>query len=858
MPLVPLVAGIALASVGVQTRAGPADEGPKYEQILLDVLYDRLRVGNSINVLVDTNSRRFIHLKSFANALGFRLNISPARRRAAGFLSDPDDTFWIDGRAARWTHKRQNVKFDRSLCLIHEGELYVEAGVLAQATDIHLLWQFNRSELQVASDRILPVRRQWMQQQALDRNGPADPKQELPSVPTPYSLATFPLLDVRWYTDASFKDRTAESASRLQIEGRGDLLFMDARYRFVSGSGSQSPATLITLGRQDPGGGLLGPLHATQFSFGDVTLAQLPLFARTRSGLGITISNLPVTGALANRASVSGEAPAGSLVEIYRGANLAATVRADAQGRYELPDLRLEAGPNAVRIVTITPDGEVRDERRTLYGNTSGPAVGESQYRITAARVGDSIFPNSLEGISGEQKRFELVGEYRMGLSTSAWFSATAAQIDGRQTFAGFGLNSWIGTDIWRLQGMFSGDRGTALSAGFSRSLRGSNLTVDHTFASRGFGSGLASDIGWDATSISRIRLDGISKQSGRPVAYGMSLDRVDGSNPTTIIRARVGGGDGRTYVSNSTALRLSREPIAGTGLLQVRRSFGQTTGRLDIGYGFGSESTLQNINLSLDRRIAQGYRMRFGLEYDTSNPSRLDSTGTLYRLLGPFELGLNFELDSRGGIRAGLLLAVGLEAEDALRSGPFTRSGSIGTGSVAVRVYLDRDLDGKYSQGDMLLPNVGLRIGGRANAGKSSRYGVSTVDRLTAGQEVAVTLDENTFEDPCWAPATAGILVTPRAGRVTQADLGIIEAAEVEGRAEGLSSSGLTAELVDGAGKVVHTSILDADGGYVFSRVRPGNYTLRLVDSEGLQRASRVVRVGPGATIKDCNLSVG
>ncbi|HWA83510.1 MAG TPA: carboxypeptidase-like regulatory domain-containing protein, partial [Fimbriimonadaceae bacterium] len=123
----------------------------------------------------------------------------------------------------------------------------------------------------------------------------------------------------------------------------------------------------------------------------------------------------------------------------------------------------------------------------------------------------------------------------------------------------------------------------------------------------------------------------------------------------------------------------------------------------------------------------------------------------------------------------------------------------------------------------------------------------------------VSVMLNEDSFEDPTWATAQPGALVIPRPGRIARLDLGVIESAEIEGRAEGVDSGrqALTAELINFEGNVSHTSVLDGDGIYVFSKVRPGDYTLRIVDPSGQSCGKRLVRVAPGAAMKDCDLKL-
>jgi hypothetical protein len=847
---------MAAAQLQTGRLSGPSGEDAGVELILLDVLYNHLRLETALSALQDVHGKRYLPLRQLSNTLGFRLHVDPLKRVAGGFLIDPSDRIAFNGVTGRCIRKRQSILFDPSRCFEREGELYVEADVLGRVAGLHFEWLLNKLELDVTSDATLPVAQQWIRRQILDRDRPADIQMQLPLVRTPYSLWSLPSLDMQWYTDAKLDDKASEATSRLQIQGRGDLFFMSARYRFVSGIGDKPAATMLSLGRDDPHASLLGPLHATQFSFGDLTLPQIPLFARTRNGLGATFSNFPLPGMRSGApAQLDGHAPARSTVELYRGSELLANVRADAQGRYEFTSVPLESGPNDLRVIVITPEGDVQEESRTLYGDGAGPAPGRGQYRFTVADIGGSMFPHGITGISDEQRRIETIGEYQFGLRDGSWLGATASECLGTE-YIGLGYHSWAGGSLWHVQGMASDDGGSAFAAGISRKFGNATVSLEHTLASGHFGGRILPEIGDNIRGLTRLRLDGTSGDRHHPIGYGLSIDRVDGATPATLLRARLNGGDGHTFFSNTIASRISGDPLDMTGYLQVRRQLGGTLVRFDLGYGFGSERLFQDARFSLDRRISGDYRVRYGLEYDATRLGRLETVGALYRVLGPFEVGLGLTVDSRGALKANVLLSVGMEGADALHSIALARPGTVATGSVGVRVYLDRNFNGRFDAGDTVLPNIGLKVGGRPAIVKTGSDGTCFVDRLASNQEVTVAVNEDSFEDPCWASWSEGALVIPRSGRVAHVDLGVIEAAEIEGHIEGSGSAeGLTAQLIDNLGKVVHTSVLYTDGSYVFSHVKPGDYTLRLIDPEGKPCGQRPLRVPSGVAMKDCNV---
>lgn len=862
MPIAGIVAGYLIGAAAHQTQRsnGPLVDDSTVELLLIDVLYNHLRLETALPAVQDSRGHRFLPARQLSNALGFRVHVDPSKRVLSGFLSSPRDRIALNGTTGRCVHKGKTLLFDSLLCFERDGDLYIEDALVQRIADLHFDWRLNRLELDVTSEEPLAITQQWMQRRIPDHALGTSNKLDLPVAQSPYSFWSMPSFDAQWFTDARLKDKVAQSDSRLQIEGHGDLLFMNARYRVVSGSGGEPTTALFTLGRQDPRSGLLGPFHASQFSIGDLNLPQLPLFARSRSGLGATISNFPIAGERSQAPThIDGRAPAGSVVELYRGNELLATVHADPHGIYSFTSVGLEGGPNDLRVVVVSPEGDVHEEQRTVFGDASGPAPGHGQYRITAVQVGESLLANRVPGGSSEQNRREYIGEYQYGLSGGSWLAATVADtaasgLDSR--FFGLGFHSWSGGNLWHLEGLASENGGAGFSAGISRRMAGTTISLEHTFGSRAFGRALIPEFGSDATSITRFRIDGAAGSPKRPISFGLGIDRLNGSDPSTLVRGRISGGDGKTYLSNSMALRVRGGPLDGSGLIQARRQFGSLLGRFEVGYGFGAERMLQSVRTSVDQRISGDYRTRFGFDYEASRSSKFESAAAIYRMVGPLEIGLNLAVDMRGALKANLLLSVGMPGEEAFHSMALARPGASETGGVAARVYLDRNSNGKYDEGDVPLPNVSIRVGGRNAIARSDKFGRCYVDRLASNEETVLTLNEESFEDPSWIAATQGVVLIPRSGRLIHLDLGVIEAAEIEGRAEATEGhSGLVAELVTLTGKVVATSVLDDQLTYVFSRIRPGDYRLRLIDSTTQACGERFLRVAPGAQLKEINV---
>ena len=856
------------ATQGVALISGPTHSTPSNdtsELMLMDVMYQHLRLDTSTPAFQNPDGHRFLPLRQISNALGFRLRVYPARKFAAGFLTAPSDTFEIDGAEGFYKRKGVVTRFDHNLCYEREGELYVESGLLERAAGLHFTWKLTRLEIDVESDIPLTVKQQWIERhQLIVGEQPHLNTDGMGVLKVPYKAWSPPAVNVQAYSATDSSREADQRTSQLALDGVGDFLYMTGHYRLTTDA-DRKPTALFSLGREDLHSNLAGPMHASQFSFGDLSLPPIALLDKSRVGLGATISNYPISGSdTSGGEQIEGHATPNSIIELYRGDLLLSEVLANADGRYAFSNIPLESGRNDLKVVVVGPEGEVREEQRTLYGDAQGPAKGKGRYRATIGQVGKTMLgADSLEGASS-QNRKELIGEVQYGLSPISWISGTLAgtsSSSGNHNFAGLGFHSWGGGMLWHVQSMAASSGGTAVSVGASKKVGNAMVSVERTKAGKGFDPTLLPEIGVDANAVTSVRVDGVTGHKERQVSYGLGVDKLEGANDSTLIRGRVSGKLASMFVSNTTTARLTGGPFDASGLLQFRKSLGNSVGRLELGYGLGTNRPLQTGLASIDHKISANYSMRYGMDYDVTRSQAFGPVGTLYRSLGPLSLGLNAGTGERGGMKFSILLSTAIGADDSLHHLALAAPGLADMGAIDVRVFLDKNLSGKYDLGDELLPNIGLLVSGHPTAARTDSKGACVLDHLQPNQEVRVTLNDETLDNPNWVPETPGVIASPRPGRKVRYDFGVIETAEVEGRPDPLSRlaayPGLTAELVDVKGKVVDTSIIDINGTYVFSRVHPGNYTIRLTALQNLKIGERPIKITPGELVKDFDIKL-
>jgi hypothetical protein len=844
------------AAVSSSTDAQP-------ELLLMDVMYDQLRVDSALSVLQDKQGRLYVPVRQFASTLGFRLHVDPSRKTISGFLNSPSERLELDGVKGTYRQKRSTTKFDPALSFARDGDLYLDADVFARIAGLHLLWQMNLLQLEVSSASPLNVEKQWIQRARQDvEQMTAVAQQNYRSVPVPYKLWSVPSVDAQVYTAGAMADSAGGNGTSVSVTGAGDLLMMSAQYRVMSDSNGQ-PTALLSLGRNDPGGDLLGSLHATQFSFGDLYLPPEPLLARGRNAMGLTISNDPLPGqTIKEIGQLRGHGVPGAQLELYEHDQLLGTTTCDSSGNYHFYGLNLDRGPNDLQVVSVTPDGDVHQETRKVYSGNDGPALNESRYEFTAGKVGNSVFGADAFGTVQNQDSTEVIADYQRGLGNGAWASAVSALTNGQQGWdkeLGLGLHSWFGPMLWNAQSMVSLDGGTAFSTGVTRRIGNMNATLERTEASGTMAARILPEIGANGTSLTSLDLEGTSGKHGYSSAYGFDLDRLEGTSPATVVRARLSEGTQNLMISNTMTLRLTQAPSEMSGYTEIRKPLLGSVGLLDFGYEVGGGPPLQLARLTLNRNINSIYSARVGFEYDATRDQPIGALATLYHSFGPIDLGLNIEVLQRGSVVASLLFSTGLQGEGAQGHMALARPGVGESGTVVVRAFVDKHLSGRYEPDDPLLPDVAFLIDGHPRSVSTGKDGRATIDRLAPNQRVSISADEESFENPSWVSENPGVTTVPRPGRAIAIDFPVLETAELEGKLiepKGVSPPpGLSAELVDSKQQIADTSILDATGTYVFSRVRPGTYHIRLIDLAGKIVNDRSVTVAPGAIMNSVDI---
>lgn len=873
-------------SPGRQTFPAPAD-APLFsydDELILQTRVAGITASDTI-VGYGTRAGVYLPLGELAQILDLAIRISDDGHFASGWFLSEERTLAIDLRQGLVTTAAGTVPLAPGMAQAFEGELYLRSDLFATLLPLTVEPDLRAQSVMLTTLEPFPFEERMRREQQrgqLAQQGDGQPQSSFPREETPWLALSVPMadLELRAVSDSANGTR-AEGDVRLA----GDLAFMTAQAFFSANSRDGLVTSLVELGRRDPDADLLGPLQATAFQLGDVATSSMVLGLRGASGRGAFVTNQPLEQAsVFDRIDLRGVLPDGYEVELYRNDILLGSTAEAVGGQYEFLEIPVDYGLNLFRLVFYGPQGQRREEVRRISVGDGRLSAGDFQYSFGAVQRGVNLL-----GVEGPDFRpalrhgeWQASADLAYGLSAGLTMVASTAfyQDQGSQRWiASGGLRTGLGGLALRGDAGLSDGGGHALGLGLGGRALGGSFALTHFE----YGGGFLDEVhSFDAAALRRSsELDfNTTVLLGGGEASGSFL-------PLTARLRRAEFADGRTSTSAGLrgSVRLAGMMVSNTldFLLQSASGgigFSQLLGNFDLA-SFGRGDT--QLRGSLGYRVLPSPDIT---QIAASLVHRLDDTttvnGTAAYLLETDEVSLGLSaarqfdrfslaLDGQYAFRqktyaVGLRLGFSL-GRDPLRQRFFVdRLGRAGSGAMAVQAFHDRDGDGRFSDGDLALPDVEFAA---FNAvATTDAQGMARLGELGNGNRVSVQLDPSSLPDIAMAPASRGVEIVPRAGRVHTSAFAVVELSEVEGTVRFTGDeanrgvSGLRLQLRDPAGEMVQTTRTERGGYYFFEAVWPGSYAL-IIDPEQAARlgiclsAPQTVTVAPLGDVLTHDLAV-
>ncbi|MCB1529577.1 MAG: hypothetical protein H6853_03035 [Rhodospirillales bacterium] len=794
-------------------------------------------------IAVKQGRELLVSFRDFLDVLYFPIEFDAESKNAKGWYIREEKNFSLD-----WPSRRvetDQAGFDIPESVIEEADdILVPLDVLAAWFGLHLKPDVEYLMIDMTSDEPLPIEGRMARRGRGDPGDGIPPEAKLPRVEDPYLTAETPVLDVSVVGRYRRPPKTAAGSAETTkiatttLQGAGDVAGHTGEVFVTADSKDRLRNIRAALSKDSEDPVLLGPLKARRYEAGDVTVTNMPIFNSGGQELGARVTNKESGRSTSfTTTEFFGNLPPQWDVELYRDSQLVGFVTVEDDGRYEFRDVALFEGDNDFRFVFYGPQGEVREELKSVPVDLAELREG-GNYDV-------SVSLQETETYSDIKNRSPERGD----LSVSATYEKAL----------GGGLVGIVGAR----QRSFGEEQKTQLLTGLSANvadtLINTNLGVDaeggvglQTNARRKFGEHRASLGTYLATDTfspntesdsptvfsTKLNLEGpLFEIDNRDVNYGFTGEYNQNANGEDLlhfnhnINAQIHPlrfNHTLDYRNQSAAAEGER---LTSGLSVSGRALGMRW-RTRANYEYIPDSKLESTFLQLSRGIAKNVDASAEIEH------RLDprfTKGTLKAnwTTEDFIVTPQVSLDSDNDLAAFISTRFGLTRDPRSGNIDMTKRRQGGNGSVSARVFLDKNGDGVLNEGEEPIADA------RVDSLQTRRYamtdenGFAHLQGLTEFRPTDITLNEESLNDPYWISATPGVSVRPRSGHNVQVDFPVHLSGEIDGTVWVDDKRGqrrarnMTLILYDMDGRKAKTTQSAFDGFYLFDAVPPGEYYL-------------------------------
>jgi hypothetical protein len=778
-------------------------ERPPEDVLIFTLSLDSVTLGEGFPAY-PAREGYLIPFGEFCRELELGIQVDPALGSADGCIIEERRRFHLDLRAGTVTCAGRTQALDPGAVELHSDDIYVATGTLGQWLPLDVTVDFPHLALVVTGREPLPIELRWRRENLAP--GPA-PKAAAPPVlcPEPYGAADLPFVDQTLLLGGAARSSGQPPfLAQSSTLASGDLLHATGQlYNLLDSHSGRT--TWLTLGRQDPHAGLLGPLRATRFAVGETVDPGLDLVFQGQPGNGAVLSNLPLDRSASTlQHSFRGSLAQGWEVELYRNQVLLGFQESRPDGSYEFLNVPLQYGRNDFVLVFYGPQSQRREESFSFDTSVSQVPRGFLGYEAAELR------PKS----GGTRAHLQT----RYGLSDQ--LDASFALASGDRGYATAGVNGFAGVGAGSVTAAWDATGGSVLDLAGKTRFGGLDLSLRRAFLWGGFQEEISSLV-------------------------GLGFGRVYLAN--NLIRSKVQNGAGFT---EQTEGQLLGSLTLNDSLIRVQADYQQWGRPYDY-------------SLQWQRSLSPSLLVRSALALSPGAGDRSLTLG-LERHGGRVGLGVSLGYSTLSRASVAVALRAGLDREP--REGTVQirdQSGITAQGAVSVRVFLDTHDTGTMAPDDPLLAGVAVLVNGVRCPQLTDDRGVLFLDGLPVTGDVTLAILQGSLTDPLMRPYRPAVRITPRPGHVTLVDLPVVIHGEVVGTAYVRSSGadrtlpGLKLELVDSAGRVVKSIRTEFDGYYQITDVPPGSYRLQVPGKEaarlGLQApVPRDLRFEPAGTSLD------
>lgn len=853
---------VGAAALGTEGASPPppGDDGWQAnddDQWLFDLRSGQYRLGDGVRGY-QTPQGMCVDMADMVIGLDLAVRVDKKLRRATGWVFDERRALTIDRDAGAVSVGSRAYKLAPHTIRDTPEGWCVQVKQLAEWLELPLVIDQSNAVLRIETKEKLPF------QLAAERRARAAglrPQQSfdlatLPQASRPYKMWQTPSVDA--VASLAFVDdkRGGKSfAARYELFASGEILGSSFDARLSSDENGLPESLRMRAYRSDPTGQLLGPMHATHYALGDVSLVATGLVSQSVAGRGAVVTNRPIERAENfDRTSFRGDLPAGWDAELYRNGQLLAFATPNGAGRYEFLDVALQYGNNRFEIVLYGPQGQVRREIKQLQvGMDSIPPRQTWYWAGIAQENTDLVNLGRMRGPFRRGWRGTVGLERGINARTSvAAFGHSLLIENVRRHYGEVAIRRALGPTLLEVGGAYASTGGYAVSANW---LAGFGDTYVRAEAMRGMGGFVSDRLTAGINGTYGVGVDQSVRLGQTVLPLHFDLRHVTRTSGTDSFEASARTSVGFRRINLTGQIDWSRStnpagpdpPDRLTARLLANASIGRLRLRGEAQFAVSGQSSDTRIGVIGEWAAGKNGEWRAELGYDGgSNRYRAGIGHT--RRFKQVEVSAFAEAASDGSLAASLAVAFSIGPGSRDKGSRVSSHKLASRGIVEALVWQDHNGDGVRQANEPLMPKVELTAGNTIVDAATDADGRAMIDGLEPFRAVMIGIDAASLPDPYMQPALPGVVVTPRPGVVTRVALPLVAAGDVDGkvvRTSGAAIEGLALELVDAEGRVRSTTLSEFDGYFLFESVAYGRYTVRIA-----RASAAVTRTDPGFAV--------
>ncbi|MCI5061164.1 MAG: carboxypeptidase regulatory-like domain-containing protein [Alphaproteobacteria bacterium] len=831
-------------------------EEPFFQDLVLAVYVDKQRLSPGI-FAVENNARYYLPITTLSDILEFSIQMDKERRYVEGWAVSESRNFSIDALGGKISYKGKTVDLPQGSVLdesIADDDMYVSLDILNQIWPLEFQVNIGSLILKVYPDSRLPFQmaldREKRQKKLLDSKERRSYQDgvEYPFVANPYKLIGKPALDID--VQAGYDGQQDVSDYRFNMTGTQDLAYASADYSAAfgyKGGELDKPENIrFRLRRQAIHEGAL-PFGLQDTQAGDVRLDNRKLISTGLSGRGAIFSTEPDHRSNEfDVITVEGVGVAGWDVELYVNDELIEFSTVDERGEYRFEDVSIGYGNNRVRVVLYGPQGQIKERTENYFYQASMVKAGEYEFSGGAVDSQRDLIPVE-ERKTGRPEGFagNIYGAYGISKKLTAFASLNTLRDDDgpdevTRKYATAGLAGSLGSTLAQAEFYKELSGGSAVDVRTLSDFKGFKINTKtalyRDFESPDAGNGLNRKKFETETTIRKI-FSTFLGTLGLEVGTDYLKRENDTSRTRYTTRQSLGLGGARfTHQTRTNISNGDHSSTSGRLSSTVRKKDWRFRGSLN----YNAFPSFEKTSIQGEARYGKPreFSTAFSLQQNFSNDETIAGiqiTKDFEKFLGSVDAGWSSEHGASLMLRASTSIApYGLDGDYIMRSEPLRQSGP-----VVSHVFVDKDYDGVFSEGDEPVPDTKMTMGRRITKEETDPEGYLLELNPAAGGRTNVAVANNSIDDPYLVSAVDGYSIYPRPGAMHRLEFPLIETGAIDGTLRqsigGDPIIGLVLELMKDDGQIVQTTKTAPDGYFTFERIPPGSYTIRAAPETGM-----------------------